>query len=71
VKLVLVGTYTDDKLAVSKDRLFQLGFAGVRGLIEENETLKDRIKILEENQLKIIQKLNKLIDPDGWFQNSI
>jgi hypothetical protein len=26
IKLVLVGTYTDDKLGVSKDKLFQLGF---------------------------------------------
>jgi len=40
IKLVLVGTYTNDKLGVSKDRLFQLGFAGVRGLIDENESLK-------------------------------
>jgi hypothetical protein len=71
IKLVLVGTYTNDKLAVSKDRLFQLGFTGVRGLIKENETLKDRIKVLEENQKKIINKLNTLIDPSGWFQNSI
>jgi hypothetical protein len=71
IKLVLVGTYTDDKLGVSKDKLFQLGFAGVRGLIDENETLKDRIKVLEENQKKIIQKLNELINSDGWFQNSI
>ena len=71
IKLVLVGTYTDDKLGVSKDKLFQLGFAGVRGLIEENETLKSRIDILEENQKKIIQKLNELINPDGWFKNSI
>jgi hypothetical protein len=67
VKLVLVGTYTDDKLGVSKDKLFQLGFAGVRGLITENETLKSRIDILEEQNKKIIQKLNELISPDGWF----
>jgi hypothetical protein len=71
IKLVIVGTYTDDKLGVSKDRLFQLGFAGVRGLIDENEKLKSRIDILEENQKKIIQKLNRLIDPNGYFQNSI
>ena len=68
IKLVLVGTYTDDKLGVSKDKLFQLGFAGVRGLITENETLKSRIDILEENQKKIIQKLNELINSDGWFK---
>ena len=68
IKLVLVGTYTDDKLGVSKDKLFQLGFAGVRGLITENETLKNRIDILEENQKKIIQKLNELINSDGWFK---
>jgi len=78
IKLVLVGTYTDDKLGVSKDKLFQLGFAGVRGLIDENEkmkneneTLKNRIDILEENQKKMIQKLNELISPDGWFKNTL
>ena len=85
VKLVLVGTYTDNKLGVSKDKLFQLGFAGVNGLIIENENmkvenenmkneileLKTRIHTLEENQKKIIQKLNELISPDGWFKNSI
>jgi len=79
IKLVLVGTYTDDKLGVSKDKLFQLGFAGVRGLIDENEkmkneneTLKNRIDILEENQKKMIQKLNELIYGDNcWFKNSI
>jgi hypothetical protein len=71
IKLVLVGTYTDDKLGVSKDRLFQLGFTGVRGLIKENENMKKEILELKENQKKIIQKLNKLISPDGWFKNSI
>jgi hypothetical protein len=71
IKLVLVGTYTDDKLGVSKDKLFQLGFAGVRGLITENENMKKEILELKENQKKIIQKLNELISPDGWFKNSI
>jgi hypothetical protein len=72
IKLVLVGTYTNDKLGVSKDRLFQLGFVGVRGLIAENENMKNEILELKENQLKIIQKINSLINPDGWFQkNSI
>ena len=71
IKLVLVGTYTDDKLGVSKDRLFQLGFAGVRGLITENENMKKEILELKENQKKIIQKLNELINSDGWFKNSI
>jgi hypothetical protein len=71
VKLVLVGTYTDDKLGVSKDRLFQLGFAGVRGLIDENEKMKNEILELKENQKKIINKLNSLISQNGWFQNSL
>jgi len=71
IKLVLVGTYTDDKLGVSKDKLFQLGFAGVRGLIDENEKMKNEILELKENQKKIIQKLNELINSDGWFKNSI
>lgn len=67
VKLVLVGTYTDDKLGVNKDKLFQLSFSGIIGLIHENENmkkenieLKNRIDILEENQKKIIQKLNEI-----------
>jgi len=40
-------------------------------LLERIEAFKSRIDILEENQKKIIQKLNKLIDPNGWFENSI
>ena len=38
---------------------------------KENDDLKNRINILEENQKKIIQKLNSIINPDGWFMNSI
>ena len=33
--------------------------------------MKKEILELKENQKKIIQKLNKLINPDGWFKNSI
>ena len=62
-KLVVVGTYTDDKLGVNKDKLFQLSFSGIIGLINENEILKNRIDILEENQKNIIQKLNEISNP--------
>ena len=42
---------------------------GIQELIDENETLKNRINILEENQKKIIQKLNKLLYGENcWFQ---
>ena len=40
-------------------------------LINENEHLKKEIDELKENQKKIIQKLNSIINPDGWFMNSI
>jgi hypothetical protein len=38
---------------------------------KENENMKKEILELKENQQKIIQKLNELISPDGWFKNSI
>jgi hypothetical protein len=40
-------------------------------LLEGIEAFKSRIDILEEHNKKIIQKLNELISPDGWFKNSI
>jgi len=33
--------------------------------------IKDIKIYIYENQKKIIQKLNELISPDGWFKNSI
>ena len=55
VKLVLVGTYTNDKIGVSKDKLFQLGFAGVNGLIIENENMKKEISNLK-NEIELIKE---------------
>ena len=60
-----------DYMGMDYGKVTPICIKGIQELITENETLKDRIKVLEENQLKIIQKLNKLIDPDGWFKNSI
>jgi len=55
VKLVLVGTYTDDKLGVNKDKLFQLSFSGIIGLINENENMKKEIDLLK-NELNLIKQ---------------
>jgi len=60
IKLVLVGTYTDDKLGVSKDKLFQLGFAGVRGLIAENESLKEQLGSVEARLAAVEARLASL-----------
>jgi hypothetical protein len=58
VKMVLVGEYIYDKLGVKKEKLFQVAFSAVNGLILENDELKSRIDILEENQKKIMEHLN-------------
>ena len=57
-KVVIVGIYTMDKLGVSKDKLFQLGFAGTNALIIENENLKERVNQLENDLLLIKKHLN-------------
>lgn len=60
VKLVLVGTYTNDKLGVSKEKLFQLGFSGVNGLIIENENLKKEITELNAKYESLLSRIIKL-----------
>lgn len=61
VKLVLVGTYTNDKLGVSKEKLFQLGFSGVNGLIIENENMKKEITELKNEITDLNAKYEALL----------
>ena len=65
--------------------IFSVGLKAIQELSVENleqqtalekqgkviEAFKSRIDILEEQNKQIIQKLNELISPDGWFKNSI
>ena len=60
-----------DYMGMDYGKVTPICIKGIQELITENEKMKNEIFELKENQKKIINKLNSLIDPSGWFQNSI
>tara|TARA_B100000470_G_scaffold213670_1_gene194357 strand:- start:353 stop:2083 length:1731 start_codon:yes stop_codon:yes gene_type:complete len=59
-KLELIGTYTNDKLGINKDKLFQLGFSATLGLIKKVEKLETENEILEARIIDLETELNMI-----------
>lgn len=58
IKLVLVGEYVDDRMAISKEKLTQLNWAGTLGLIDKVRDQEDQIKTLTDKIDLMMNHLN-------------